>query len=215
MENISYCRYKTTPGGWTPAQCVSQGIVKAIKGKPFNGYRDITVGGTSRRLEPGDRNLAIDWFVDRVVEETEFDDGLYSLVPIPDSDKTPTSTEHSRTLILAQRLLARLPEQFDIWDHLRFRVPIPEKTRDEQFLYENLVCTSNRPPAGYVILLDDVCTSGSHLLAARRRLMECGARDICAMSVARTMSSPDEEVFGYREDTLIPAPRIVFKRASS
>jgi hypothetical protein len=215
MENISYCRYKTTPGGWTPAQCVSQGIVKAIKGKPFNGYREVTVAGITRRLHPGDRDLAIDWFVDRVVEETEFDDGLYSLVPIPDSDKTPSSTDQSRTLLLAQKLVARLPGQFDIWDYLRFRKAIPEKTRDGRFLYENMVCTSDQPPAGYVILLDDVCTSGAHVLAARRRLKECGARDICAMSVARTMSSPDEEVFGFREDTLHSMPTIIFKKGSS
>jgi hypothetical protein len=215
MLNISYCRYKTTAGGWTPAQCISQGVVKAIKGQAFNGYRDITVAGITRRLEPGNRDLAIDWFVERVMDETEFDDGLYSLVPIPDRDKTPKSTDPPRTSILAQKLAARIPEQFDIWDHLRFRKPIPEKTRDEQFLYDNLVCTSDKPPAGYVILLDDVCTTGAHVLAARRRLLECGATNVCAMSVARTMSSPDEEVFGFREDILRTTPVITFKRASS
>jgi hypothetical protein len=202
MENISYCRYKTTPGGWTPAQCITQGIVKAIKGKPFNGYRDITVGGTTRRLEPGNSDLASDWFVEQVLEETEFDDGLYTLVPIPDRDKTPTARHLARTFTLAQKLVEGLPNQFDIWDHLRFRKPMPEKTRDEQALYANMVCTTDSPPAGYVILLDDVCTTGAHARAARRRLIEIGAKDFIAMSVARTMLQSDEDVFGFRSDLI-------------
>jgi predicted amidophosphoribosyltransferase len=214
MENISYCRYRTTPGGWTGDQFISQGIVKAIKGEPFRGYRQISVGGYIRNLQAGNQTLAINWFAERVVEETDFDDGLYSLVPIPDRNKTPTATHVSRTLLLAQALVARLPQQFDIWDHLRFRRPMIEKTRNENLLYTNMICTSDRPPAGFVILLDDVCTTGSHVLAARRRLRECGAQDICSMSVARTMSVTDEQVFGFREDTVHSTPTIIFKRPS-
>ena len=146
--------------------------------------------------------IATDWFLECVVDETDFDDGLYSLVPIPDRNKTPTATHLARTFILAQKLRDRLPDQFDIWDHLRFRRPMPEKTRDEEALYANMICTSDKPPAGYVILFDDVCTTGAHARAARRRLIELGAKDFCAMSVARTMLQPDEDVFGFRSELI-------------
>lgn len=215
MENISVCRYRTSPGGWTSEQFVSQGIVKAIKGEPFRGYRLIKVGGTTRNLCAGDQNLAVDWFVERVIEEMDFRDDLYSIVPIPDRNKTPDAKHSTRTLLLAQALRAQFPRKMEIWDHLRFRKPMLEKTRNEALLYANMVCTSNKPPRGHVIILDDVCTTGAHALAARRRLVECGATNVFSISVARTMESPDEEVFGLRADVLRSTPTITFGKASS
>ena len=171
-----------------------------------------------KRLMPGNRDLAIDWFVEKVAEETKFGDGLYSLVPIPDRNKTPTATHThlARTLILAQKLMARLPGKIQ---HLGSSSISHTNTR-KRFatkisFYENMVCMSDKPPAGYVILLDDVCTTGSHARAAGRRLAECGVRQICSMSVARTMQSPDEEVFGFRRDSLRSMAAIVFGKASS
>ena len=150
MENISYCRYLTTPGvDWSDDHYRSRDIVKAIKGEQFGGYTHIPVDGLSQRLDASNPQIAFGWFVEQVLEQTEFDDGLYSLVPIPDRQRTPASTHLARTLVLAQKLVERLPNQFGIWDHLRFRKPMPEKTRDEEKLFANMVCTSDKPPAGF------------------------------------------------------------------
>jgi len=201
LANISYCRYLadiTKP--WRQEHYDVAKIVRAIKGEPFKGYADFRIGKVSQRLDPEHRQVAVDWFVDRVTTETKFSNGDHLLCPIPDSQSTRSSTCPPRTLTLAQALSKRLPA-LKIWDHLRFRTPMPRRVRDEELLFENLVCTAP-VPLGYIILLDDVCTSGAHARAAQRRLRSHNASDMCAMSVARTMLDPSEEVFGYRSDPL-------------
>jgi hypothetical protein len=103
-------------------------------------------------------------------------------------------------LLLAQSLRKRLPN-LKVWPHLKFKKPMARKVRDEDVLFENMVYTERVPP-GYLILLDDVCTTGAHARAAQRRLRESGAKDMCAMSVTRTILSPETGLFGYRSDAL-------------
>jgi len=201
LDNISYCRYLadvTKP--WRQEHYDVAKIVRAIKGEPFKGYADFKIGKVVERLDPDHRKVATDWFVDRVAAETSFSAEDHLLCPIPDSQSTPSSTHAPRTLALAERLSERFP-QLKIWDHLRFRKPMPRKVRDEELLFENFVCTAP-VPSGYIVLLDDVCTSGAHARAAQRRLRGRRANDMCAMSVARTMLDPNEEVFGFRLDPL-------------
>jgi hypothetical protein len=200
LDNLSYCRYLTrTSNSWTTEQWQVWNIVQAIKGKECRGYADLIVGGVTKRLTSQDKDVAIDWFVERVIEETRLR-GRYILCPIPDSQCTPTSTHITRTLMLATRLSAQAP-QLIVWPHLKFTEPIPRKIRNEQYLLDHMVCTETVPKQ-YIILLDDVCTTGAHARAAQRRLVAGGTRDMCAMSVARTMLTPDEPVFGIRIDRL-------------
>src|SRR5690349_15774560 len=109
MENISYCRYLTD--NWDQAKNKEEhykalNIVKAIKGDPFNGFTRFRIG----ILNSANRDVAFQWFVDRVASETQFTPGTHYLCPIPDSQRTPTSTHTCRTLVLAQRLAQRIPE---------------------------------------------------------------------------------------------------------
>jgi hypothetical protein len=201
LDNISFSRYLTDPTQkWLPEHYRVRNIVRAIKGDPFNGYASLRIGNVIKRLDSANPQVAVEWFVDRVATEIKFSNGDHFLCPIPGSQCTPSSTETPRTLQLAQSLSQRLP-QLKVWDHLRFKEPMAKKIRDEEVLYRNLVCTA-RVPSGYLILLDDVCTTGAHARAAQRRLQEDGAGEMCAMSVTRTMHSPDEKVFGVRSDPL-------------
>jgi hypothetical protein len=201
LDNISYCRYLTDISeDWTPQHWRVWNLVQAIKGYELRGYAFLEVGGVRKRLDSNSRQVATEWFVDRVASETKFSNHKYFLCPIPDSQSTPSSTHTPRTLALAQSLSERLP-QLKIWDHLRFKKVMERKIRNEQLLYDNLVCTATAP-SGYVILLDDVCTTGAHARASQRRLSKHGGKYICAMSVARTMLNRNEEVFGFRSDPL-------------
>jgi hypothetical protein len=201
LDNISYCRYLADiRQPWRQEHYKVAKIVRAIKGEPFNGYADFKIGEVWQRLDPDHGQVATDWFVDRVATETKFSGSGHLLCPIPDSQSTPSSTHAPRTLALARRLSERLP-QLKIWDHLRFKKPMPRKVRDEEMLFENFVCTAT-VPSGYIILLDDVCTSGAHARAAQRRLRGQNTSNMCAMSVARTMLDPNEAVFGFRLDHL-------------
>src|SRR6266700_5713262 len=124
LDNISYCRYLTDVSQtWLPEHYRVRNIVRAIKGDSFNGYAFLRIGNVVRRLDSNNPQVATEWFVDRVAEETEFSKGNYILCPIPGSQCTPSSTHVPRTLLLAQSLSQRLP-QLKVWDHLRFKKPM-------------------------------------------------------------------------------------------
>jgi predicted amidophosphoribosyltransferase len=160
----------------------------------------LNVGSGWKRLDPGHREVAIEWFVSAVAAQTKFDPVVHLLCPIPDSQSIPSSRQPPRTLLLAEALSKWFPS-LKVWDHLRFQKPMPRRVRNEELLFQNLVFTAP-VPAEYIILIDDVCTTGSHARAAQRRLRGKTAKDICAISVARTMIDPNEQVFGYRSDSL-------------
>jgi hypothetical protein len=201
LDNISYCRYLADIRyRWTQENYDVAKIVRAIKEESFKGYADLRVGKSLVRLDPDHRRVATDWFVNQVATETDFSGGIRYLCPIPDSQCTPTSTHASRTLVLAEQLSQRIP-QLKVWPHLKFCKPMPRKIRDEELLFSNMVLTA-RIPNGYVILLDDVCTTGAHARAAQRRLVENGAGNMCAMSVARTLLEPADPIFGYLAEAL-------------
>lgn len=202
LANISYCRYLADIRyPWQTENYEIARIVRAIKEEPFNQSVDLKIGGVTKRLDANHPEVAVEWFVDRVVNETKFDSGEHILVPIPDSQCTPTSTHTPRTLRIARSLAKQIPE-LKIWHHLKFKKAMPKRLRDEELIFQNLVCTS-KVPGGYLILLDDVCTSGAHARAAQRRLLEQGAGgDMCAMSVARTLVAPETHLYGFRSDIL-------------
>lgn len=203
FQNVSFCRYRTdNPDTWTREQWRVWNIVQAIKGYECKGYAFLQVSGSLRRLDSNNKQVAIDWFVERFASSVQLTGDNNYLCPIPDSCSTPTSTHVSRPALLAQALTQRVPT-LSLWLGLRFKQPMQKRIRDEDILYDNLMCLGS-PPKGYLILLDDVCTKGAHARAARRRLIEEGANgdEMSSMSVARTMLSPDEGVFGVRVDDL-------------
>ena len=202
LHNISVCRYLTDISGeWSQDHYRARNIVRAIKGDTFNGYAFFRVCGVLRRLDSKNIQTAVDWFVDRIAEEVQFTGKSNTICPIPDSQSTPSSTRVFRTLALAVSLAQRMPK-LKVWPHLKFKQPMQRKIRDEDLLFRNLVCTAPIP-TGDIVLLDDVCTTGSHARAAQRRLVKEGAEGhISAISVARTMLDPNEVVFGFRCDEL-------------
>jgi hypothetical protein len=201
LQNISFCRYLTKfSDPWLDDHYRARAIVRAIKGEPFKGDARFRINGSIKTLDSKNPDVAIQWFVEQVATGIAFT-GTTFLCPIPGSGFTPTSIEPSRTLLLAQRLVERNPK-LTLWPNLKFKQPMEKKIRSEERLLANLVCTVPIPKGDF-LLLDDVCTTGAHARAARRKLMELGAKgEIVSMSVARTMLVYGEKVFGYRIDSL-------------
>jgi hypothetical protein len=208
LENISYLRYLQPyhPSGATLSQenWDARVIVEAIKGDNFKGYANVNIGVKRYSIDYANRLNAIEWFADMVKKDTAFK-GNYTLCPIPDSTCTVKAGRCSKVQVLAERLAASIPN-LSIWDGLRFIREMPKSRttgmRDEATLFKALRVTSS-PPDEFIILLDDVCTTGAHARAAARILQDRGVKNICAMSVARTMLLPDEKVYGYRSDPLV------------
>ena len=72
-------------------------------------------------------------------------------------------------------------------------------TRDPQTLYENLVVTKEMP-AGSIVLVDDVRTTGAHFVATRARLAEKGIACSLAVCAARRADVQEEFPFSVREE---------------
>ena len=206
LDHFSYCRFLTsTEQTWTTDHWRARDIVRAIKGETFGGYVELKIKNTWHTIDAAHPQVAYDWFADRVAAETSFDSKTtFYLCPIPDSECTVSAARPSKTMRLAEILVARIPA-LEIWDGIRFRRKMPKSResnmRNEAVLFEALHSRSHIP-SGCIILLDDVCTTGAHARAAARTLKRGGAGTVCSMSVARTMLDPNEQVFGLRVDAL-------------
>jgi predicted amidophosphoribosyltransferase len=113
------------------------------------------------------------------------------LVPIPNSscvrpDDTP------KTRLLADAIAANETSMV-VCDALRWKKPMKPAhrggTREAEELYDKLVLIKRLPP-GTRILVDDVVTKGSHILAGAKAISEAGNRCVEAICVGRTVSYP-------------------------
>ncbi len=207
LRVISFATYLTNVDVvWRGEDYDALKFVKAIKGKPINNYAYVPVGKAKRLLQERNADDAIGWFGEMAMAPTtavRLPRPLI-LVPIPNSSCTTTNGKVPRTTRLAKALLVQLGEG-EVWDRLRWkRIMTPSSqggTRDRQELYDNLVVTKE-PPKGSLVLIDDVRTTGAHLLAAAARLMEKGARVPLAVCAARTVWDQDQEPFSMLEEQL-------------
>lgn len=207
LENYSYCRFLTNiDNSWNHDHFRAQGIVRAIKGESFNGYRTLQVNGGWQTLTEDNPELAYAWFAEQVATQPKFGSNApYFLCPMPDSGCTVGSQRSSNTMGLVDALSSRLPI-LQRWDGLRFLREMPKSRGgmrvDEETLFNAMTLIAPPPEKGLIIILDDVCTIGSHARAAGRRLLASGAKELCAMSVARTLLDRTEDVFGLKVDSL-------------
>jgi len=206
LRVISFATYLTNVDVvWRGEDYDALKFVKAIKGKPINKYAYVPVGKVRRLLEERNADDAIGWFGEMAMAPTRdlrIPHPLI-LVPIPNSSCTTTNGKVPRTTRLAKALAVQLREE--VWDRLRWKtIMTPSSqggTRDPQELYDNLVVTKE-PPKGSLVLIDDVRTTGAHLLAAAARLAEKGARVPLAVCAARTVWNQDEEPFSILDEQL-------------
>jgi predicted amidophosphoribosyltransferase len=206
LRVISFATYLTNVDVvWRGEDYDALKFVKAIKGKAINRYAHVPVGKAKRRLQEQNADDAIGWFGEMAMAPTRdlrIPHPLI-LVPSPNSSCTTTNGKVPRTTRLAKALAVQLGEE--VWDRLRWKaIMTPSSqggTRDPQELYDNLVVTKE-PPKGSLGLIDDVRTTGAHLLAAAARLAEKGARVPLAVCAARTVWNQDEEPFSILEEQL-------------
>jgi predicted amidophosphoribosyltransferase len=206
LRVISFATYLTNVDVvWRGEDYDALKFVKAIKGKPINKYAYVPVGKAKRLLQERNADDAIGWFGEMAMAPTRdlrIPHPLI-LVPIPNSSCTTTNGKVPRTTRLAKALAVQLGEE--VWDRLRWKtIMTPSSqggTRDPQELYDNLVVTKE-PPKGSLVLIDDVRTTGAHLLAAAARLAEKGARVPLAVCAARTVWNQDEEPFSILDEQL-------------
>lgn len=172
---------------------------------PFNGYFDCKVAGKQRRFYDNDAHE----FVERIPRALSrmirrvYDDPA-TLVPIPNSHVTSPSEQGFKTLALAQGIAGHSEGKFKAIPALVFA----EKQRKS---HEGGPRSADHFEAAYrvvkevngpIILIDDVCTGGGHLIGAYRRLNTIKSPVVLACTFGRTTKDQIENPIGVHEEEL-------------
>lgn len=181
LKLVCFASYLTNPEkGWRDEDHNTLKFIKALKGnREFKGYATIPVGRSRKRLEMSNRQDAYRWFgmmaSGHLSAQLQAMAGPVHLVPLPSSEGVLGATiTRFPAREMATQLQAAVGGNTVVTDILRWREPKPSAsssggTRNANVLRENLVVTVV-PAQGTCILVDDVCTSGGHLLAAAAAL---------------------------------------------
>jgi hypothetical protein len=186
LKLITLCSYLTdVTEEWRDSDYAASKMVKALKGDPIRGYFDLTVGGQTRRY----RQANIDEFLARIPRALSRNilrkiEGPASLIPIPNSHVTDVGDKNFKTLDLARNVARFSAGQLTVVPALVFREP-QIKSREggprspDHFEAAYRLTTDVRGP---IVLLDDVCTSGGHMIGAYRKLNSPPKRNVLLAS---------------------------------
>lgn len=207
LKLISLCAYLTdTDIEWRNEDYTAYKMVKALKGDQINGYFDYKVGGKMRRFDQSN----VSEFVERIpralarlIARHHPDEA--TLVPIPNSHVVSATTPRFKTLELAQKIAEQSAGKLTAVPALAFR-EVQAKShkggpRDPQH-FEKAYKVLQRPK-GSIILLDDVCTTGGHLVAAHWLLHRRPVSPIAlACTFGRTTKEKLKQPIGLRTEDL-------------
>ena len=207
---VCFCTYLSGPGStWRPRDHDALKFVKAIKGRTLNLYADVPVCGHLKRLDNSNRVQATVWFAEMAADYLSASNmsGPFTLIPVPSSTVTVGVDGQYPALIMSRDLAARLNDGTAVLDCLRWRTSLRSAhsggTRDPRALYRNL-----QPPARItrecdpVILVDDVLTTGGHLMACASVVRRSLDRPRLALVAGRTDWVQQADAFGIREEQI-------------
>jgi hypothetical protein len=174
LKLITLCSYLTArPAEWRQGDYDASKMVKALKGDPINGYFDFKIGDKVIRFTQanvGDFVKRIPRALAKMIARQV--DGPATLVPIPNAHVTDPAAADFRTLDLARSVAAASGGKLTVVPALVFKEP-QQKSRKggprsaDHFEQAYRQASGVRGP---IVLLDDVCTSGGHLIGAYRKL---------------------------------------------
>jgi predicted amidophosphoribosyltransferase len=181
-------------------------MVKALKGDPINGYFYLKVGSQNRRYSQAN----IDEFLARIPRALwkmiqRKIDGQASLVPIPNSHVTDVNDDNFKTLGLATDVARHSGGQLIVLPALVFEKP-QSKSREggpRSPSHFEAAYRLTKDVSGPIVLLDDVYTSGSHIIGAYRKLNSPPKRNVVlSCAFGRASKNKMENPVGLREETL-------------
>jgi hypothetical protein len=207
LKLVSLCAYLTdTSLSWRPADYTSMKMVKALKGEPIKGYFEHKVGGILRRYNQSN----VGDFIDRIPRAlakliARHVNGPATIVPIPNAHVIAPETPDFRTLELARAVADQSGGTLRAVPALVFDEP-QERSHDGgprcphhfEKVYR-VACNVTGP----IVLLDDVCTTGGHMIGAHWRLHEPPRRPVVlACAFGRTTREQLTHPVGIREELL-------------
>ncbi len=174
-------------------------FVRALKKEPLNNTARIPMQTGERLRYIGQSNQAEAFaiFAEMVAPTRAQKSSTAVIVPVPGSkDTSEQAVREGGTYLMARALAERIGASVEpcLW----WRQAMPSAhhengSRDPAVLVPNLV--HGEVPAGKVVLLDDVITTGGHLSAAACVLRRAGARVAFAVCAARSQSYEEGDMF--------------------
>lgn len=160
---------------WRQDDFMASKMKKFVKLEDINGYFTISTGGNSTRFENKDRDKFLQILAKAVGKKmVATQTGNFCLVPIPNSDAISSNRGTYKTFDFCSRITASLNGQASVCDALRWKEVATSAraggSRDPRVLQGNLELISK--PYGPVMLFDDVMTSGGHMIACAKHLIE-------------------------------------------
>ena len=199
--------------GITPRQedWDSNKIVKCIKGESIKGYVDVTIGGTTLRVDDNNKEELLRRLWIAFGEVLNANLAVQSaIVPVPNRVGIVGASANYRTLQYAKAISAASSNKVIAVDALRWKKDAEAAHKQKGFRtperrYENLAVVDC--PKLPIILFDDMITSGSSFVAACWRLDQAGNAPKEGFVVARRTAIQEPKMFVSEQRELeIPRP---------
>lgn len=209
LHGICYYRSKsdTWTEKWSNSDYAARNLVKAIKNEEFKGYSEIntafgkirienTLSGRAKALGAVAISLA------NKIVQAGYQNA--TVIPIPSSSHVDPSKMFTGRRI-ADAIQAKNGNLISA-PVLYFNEPLPKSaggggTRNADAIQAHLRMANCHLP-GNVVLIDDVSTTGGHLKAAARFLMQHGVQVQDAFVVGRTAWEKPDSMFGVKVEEI-------------
>lgn len=210
MRLHAVCYYRSRSDTWSDKwrneDYSAMNLVKAVKGLHFGGTSSITQGGSSYSITNNDDGRARALMIAARSLAGKIHKAGYqavSVMPVPSSAHTdPTAMFTGRRLANA---IQEYHKPFVAASTLYFNQAMPPArgggNRNPHTIQPHLRI-AGPPPVGRVVLLDDVCTSGGHLIAAARFLRQHGIQVEDAFVIGRTRWDRPESMWSVATEHL-------------
>ncbi len=207
IQLVAFASYLTNVNErWSDDDYNALFVVKALKGRTFNGPCMARIPTGRMAVTSADKNTAREWFaiVAAAYLARWHPPTPLALIPVPNSKATDHAVPCDVTL-QAQALAARVPNSF-VYDVVRWVRPMPsasgeEGSRDPGIYFDAARVQLPDPPPtiATAVLIDDVCTTGAHLRAVQARLsikhsIDAGVA-LCAAYTPAPEEAPPRPVF--------------------
>lgn len=200
------CQYLTAGEQWRRNDHRARIAIKCVKNEPFNGYWDIFIDGKRTRIDENNRNAGLDLAAGVVARKLSgLVGGPVTLVPVPNSDATVDNCYEFRTLTLARKVASKANGPVEAAPLFLWRSEKPKQhqisgPRHASQFIPNLALVNR--PNNRVVIIDDVITSGSQMLACAYLLRKAGYEVLFGMAVGRTTTVQTEDTLQWVEDQI-------------